>query len=111
MTKLAPANERLLKALRAEVLKSNRASNAIWLAHTEAVVNAYVAARDARDALAGETVTSYSIAGRSFTRANLDDLSGMVRDYGRELAALIPAADVLLAPGSATFCGIDFSRG
>lgn len=109
--KLSPPNERLLKALRAEVLKSKKADNAIWLAHAEAVVNAYVAARDARDALSGETVTSYSIAGRSFTRANLDDLDGRVRALGRELAALIPAADVLLAPGRATFCGIDFSRG
>lgn len=109
--KLSPTSERLLKALRAEVLKSKRADSAIWLAHAEAVVNAYVATRDARDALSGETVTSYSIAGRSFTRANLGDLDDRVRSLGRELAALIPAAEVLLSPGSATFCGIDFSRG
>ncbi len=109
--KLSPTSERLLKALRAEVLKSKKADSAIWLAHAEAVANAYVACRDARDALSGETVTSYSIGGRSFTRANLDDLDGRVRALGRELAALVPAAEVLLAPGSATFCGIDFSRG
>lgn len=104
---LSPENARLRQALLAEAEKVS-SSNAIRSAHLTALIEEYVASRDALAALSSETVSSYSVGGRSFSRRSLTELTDRLRDLTRDLAEALPAAAVLLPAPSAEFCGILF---
>lgn len=103
---ISPENMRLRQALLAEAEKTG--GSLIRTAHLTSLIEEYIETRDALAALSGNTVSSYSVGGRSFSRRSLPELSDRVGDLVRDLAHLLPAAqDLLPAPG-AEFCGIVF---
>lgn len=104
---LSPANTSLRQALIAEAEKLG-GTNAISRAHLLGLIEEYVGARDALAALSAETVSSYSVGGRSFTRRNLADLEGRVNALVRDLVEALPSAAVLLPATDARFCGVLF---
>lgn len=99
-----------MNALKQALFDVLRASSlaAIARAHAAQTIEAYIGARAALDALSAETASSYSLAGRSFTRRSLPELEGRVRALSRDLTDLLPEAAPLLGAPAATFCGVLF---
>ncbi len=106
--KLSPENERLKAALLECARANARAANPVWLAYAEGLIIECVAARDALAKLGGETVSSYSLGGRSFTRRDLGQLGDRAAALTQELAGALPAAEALMPRGTAGFAGVLF---
>lgn len=106
--KLSPENERLKAALLGAIRADARATNPVWLAYAEGLAIECVAVRDALAKLGGETVSSYSLGGRSFTRRDLGQLGDRAAALTQELAGTLPAAEAILPRGGAGFAGVLF---
>ena len=82
--------------------------NRILRAHLYATIRSYCQTREAIEAISAAPNASYSIAGRSFTKANLADLKKHLEPIAETLAEYLPAFRAIHHSTTPAFHGVRF---